>query len=82
MICVFFKFSVTPFCALWTSVQTHSQQNLVAQKFFCIALAKKCMQMGIAVLKTVLRKLECEKKSNLLNSCVAYFITVYSDFRK
>lgn len=40
------------------------------------------MQMGIAVLKTVLQKLKCEKKSNLLNSCVAYFITVYSDFRK
>ena len=61
MIRVSFKFSVTSFCALWTSVQTHSEQNLVAAEMLVYSFSKKAYMNGNNSSENcILQKLRCE----------------------
>lgn len=81
MISVSFKFSITLFPALWTIVLAHSEQNLMAAEVLMYSFYKRAYVDGNSSSEnSVLRKHRCEKKSNLLNSCVVvwfWFLIIY-----
>lgn len=80
MISVSFKFGVTSFSALWTNVQTHSEQNLVAAEILMRSFNNKvCVDGNSSSEDSVLWKFRCEKKSNLLNSWVALFLIIFPE---